>query len=86
MSFQTLPILIQLARYKCKSTANEQNGSEIRESLNNHFFDCLLITTIFKRLELETRGWSQTQGQKKIFPDPTYFFTIDILEDKIYWK
>ena len=36
-------------------------------------YDRLYSTTISRRFELETCGWSQIHGEKKVFPDLTYF-------------
>ena len=56
----------------------------MQESHNNHFQLCTILATISTPFELETRGWSQIQGEKNVFLDPTYVLKIDRLEVEIY--
>ena len=61
------------------------NESEVQDCHNNHFQNCHLSTTISTLFQLETRGWSQIQAEKEIFPDLAWFFLkIDLLEVVIY--
>ena len=41
-------------------------------------------TTISTPFELETRGWSQIQGEEKIFPDLMYFLKIESFKVELY--
>ena len=69
-----LPDLIFYPTYQeTKSIANEQKGSDMQKYHNSNFQDCLLSTTISKRFQLETCGWSHIKGVKKIFPYPPIF-------------
>ena len=82
--FPDLTYFSQLTYQKRKSITHKQRMSDMPESHDNHFQNCLLSTTISTPFELETHGWSQIQAEEKVLPDLTYFFTIDLFEVEIY--